>query len=73
MNAQSHHSPRYYVSLFSSHLLVLSMLFLAQDLTLGFLPFWNSLRVGPIPIRPFVFIVTSLVLSRRYFRIQPHR
>ncbi len=64
------HGPRYYVSLVSGHLLVLSVLFLVQDLTLGFLPFWNNLQIGPVPVRPFVFVATSLFLSHRYFRVR---
>ena len=71
MNAETRRSPRYYVSLVSLHLIVLSLLFLAQDLTVGFLPVWNTLRVGPVPIRPFVFLVTSVMLSRRYVRVVP--
>lgn len=64
------HHLRYYISLWGGHLLVLSVLFLVQDLTLGFLPFWTTLHVGPVPVRPFVFVVTSFYLSHRYFRIR---
>jgi len=64
------HGLRYYVSFFGGHLLVISALFLSQELTLGFLPFWNFLHVGPVPLRPFVFVATSIYLSRRYFQIR---
>jgi len=33
--------------------------------SLGFLPFWNHRHLRPIPIRPLVFIATSLLFSRR--------
>lgn len=66
------HTPRYYVSLAGGHLLVLSGLFLAQELTLGFLPFWRFIHMGILPLSPFVFLATSIWLSRRYFRVEGH-
>lgn len=64
------HSPRYYVSLWGGHLLIFTGLFLLQDLTFGFLPFWNLFHVGLVPLRSFIFVATSLYLSRRYFHVR---
>lgn len=66
------HSPRYYVSLVGGYLVVWSVLFLAQEFTLGFLPFWNHLHLGHVPLRPFVFLASSIYLIRRFFRVEGH-
>lgn len=69
MNTHGHEA-RYYVSWFGGHMVVLSFLFLIQELILGFLPFWHEVHLGFIPLRPVVFAASSLWLDRRFFRVR---
>lgn len=63
---------RYWVSLVGCYAIVLSTLFLVQDLTLGFLPIWGSVHAWSVPIRPFLFVASSLWITHRYVRVEPH-
>lgn len=63
---------RYWVSSLGLYAIVLCTLFLAQALTLGFLPIWGALHIGPVPLQPVVFIGSSLWLAHRYVQINPH-
>ncbi len=63
---------RHWVSWLGLNSIVLSTLFLVQALTLGFLPIWGALHIGPVPLQPFVFIGSSLWFAHRYVQINPH-
>lgn len=63
---------RHWVSWLGLNVIVLSTLFLAQALTLGFLPIWGVLHIGPVPLQPLVFTGSSLWLAHRFVQINPH-
>ena len=64
------HSLRYYVSLWSGRLLVFSGLFLLQVLLYGSLTLLAKIYLGPVPIQSILFLMTSVIITRRYFHIQ---
>lgn len=60
---------RVWTAIISGYLTAIAACYVLQDLTLGWLPWWAHWHLGHWPVRPFVFLGTSLIFVARFVRV----